>query len=265
MGRPLIPLNVSDLVQDYQADKSFAQMEQLYSVSRRTLRRRLQAAGVHVASIYHRELELTAKQDEHLVELIDGLVLGDGYLEPRGNLQLTQTGSARSWLDRLKPEFEALGLSGTIHRYAPRTSVGSLGVIHTKESFRFSTTYCENLRRQQKRWYRPCKRVPCDVRLTPLSVALWFCGDGSYNQRGTLSFGTCAFSIPDVKRLQRGLADLGVRTTRCTTSKNHNLISVSRLDDSFALSKLIKPYIPACFDYKLAHVRPLNSVHWKKS
>jgi hypothetical protein len=116
---------------------------------------------------------------------------------------------------------------------------------------------------ERVRWYpNGIKAVPPDLRLTPVVLTHWFCGDGrGGDQKGTLGFCTDGFSISDVDFLVYRLSeDLGITTLRTLNHRGHPQILVSRRDEAVRLADCVSPYLPECCVYKLRHVRPSTQV-----
>ena len=93
--------------------------------------------------------------------------------------------------------------------------------------------------------------------LTPLSLAYWFAGDGSYDGQGALFFYTNGFMQKHVKLLASRMTTLGV-AARCVPvpqRSNEFKIAVTRRDDAQAFKEIIEPHLPACCRYKLKYVR----------
>jgi hypothetical protein len=143
------------------------------------------------------------KHDE-AKQVFDGLMLGDGHLSigagtQNARLRLSVTKEEQlDWLYLAKDALGALGVEvspvypqlrpdGTFDLWSP-----SLPLL-TEE-------YC--------RWYGPNgrpKSVPSDLRLTPVTLAHWFMGDGSTsfaNNRVMLAIASCAFGHAGNLKLQ---------------------------------------------------------------
>ena len=187
---------------------------------------------------------------EGTVELIDGLLLGDGHISDTGRLSLVQTQARISWPQQVRLLFEAEGLL-----CSPMSFKGGVvlfrGIEYQKnpaEGFR-TRTYKE-LKRQRDRWYpEGIKRVPKDVRLTPTSIAHWFFGDGTVGGSGyRATFCTDGFSVEDVRLLVRLLNDK--HQWNCVRTKR-NRIRTTRREDRESLLRMLQPRVPIGFEYKL--------------
>ena len=252
MPRSKIKIDKQKLISLYSDGYSLTQLESILNVSRKTLSRRLKELGK--LKLYFNKT-LFIKDNQRFLEVIDGILLGDGFLD-NGSIQITQKISNKEWLIYIKNELEKFSIHSTIFDYKSNDRAYS----------RLYTKYYLELKEQNKRWYlNNKKQIPNNVVITPKSVALWFCGDGSYNKRGNLNFGVCAFSKQEVELLISKLnKSFNICPTYFVTSKNYNIISISKLNDSFILGGTILPYIPDCFKYKLKYIRKPKPTGTKK-
>jgi hypothetical protein len=121
--------------------------------------------------------------DEQMIEWIDGFLLGDGCITPSN-----QTARAHSGV--LYKEFCDYMRSGFTN-YFPREShfskpTGEAIKKGGKGTWGFATLSHPDLKKQYLRWYIKknindvygIKEPPDDVRITPISVMLWYLGDG---------------------------------------------------------------------------------------
>ena len=134
---------------------------------------------------------------EQMLEAVDGFLLGDGGIKP------TKTCAAFScsvqyeeFCNYLMSFFECY--QPTVKPYTVKDKRIKSG--ETK-GFLGRTKYHPDIWKQYQRWYPSGqKRVPQDVRLTPLSMLLWYLGDGSLrirsNQIGEVTICTDSFQ-PD--------------------------------------------------------------------
>ena len=116
----------------------------------------------------------------------------------------------------------------------------------------------------RNRWYghRRPKRVPRDIALSPLAIAVWFLDDGYLSLRSLRmprsEFATCGFGQDDVAYLCSLLSPFGVegRPTWHVHSEARNgqggywRLSMGPIATE-RLATLIAPYIPASMQYKL--------------
>ena len=107
----------------------------------------------------------------------------------------------------------------------------------------------------EKRWYRQgdnkrIKIIPSDLKLTPLSVCVWFMDDGTnYPQKRQAKFATNCFTKEECEQLANGLVKLGI-VASVQPWKHQYLVyigSKSYLD----FIHMIKPHcIWGCYQYK---------------
>jgi len=209
-----------------------------------------------------RNLEVPITQDFTYGEIVDGLMLGDGSIAQKANLRLEQTDARFGWLLQLQEHLRLVGATSNLLPRPPKKSIlqaENRVVLGGPSHLLYTPAYQEN-HAAKARWYPGGgKRVPADIRLTPVVVAHWFSGDGSCGSRGTLCFYTNGFISDDVDLLVARLeSDLGVETTKVQGSRQGQyVIAVKRLEQAMRLKALIEPWVPECCQYKFRFVRPL--------
>lgn len=130
-------------------------------------------------------------------EVIDGSLLGDGMVSQKGGFRVIQT------------DIEYIKFKQSIFEFLNAKGFFSGIDKHSKERKDFYTFYIpvSNWSRfERKRWYpEGKKRVPKDLTLTDLSVAIWFMDDGSLSKKGKtirslqhVSFATSGFYKEDL-------------------------------------------------------------------
>lgn len=160
---------------------------------------------------YKSSLSLTERQKQ----ILDGLLLGDGHLE-------RQTGALSA---RLKIEHSIGQAAYVAWKYSEwrdwvrtppraRQRHNRLGSVSTNVGF--TTLSHAELEGFRRRYYRDGRKaVPGDLRLTPLTLAVWFMDDGSRksSQCKGLYLNTQSFTAAEVDLLRSViLRDVGVET-----------------------------------------------------
>lgn len=133
-------------------------------------------------------------------EIVDGLVLSDASVTPKG--QITATLQYQEFRDYC---------SSLLGPYKPANLICYPNRNNTPY-FRFCTKMHRDFQQQRKRWYpNGVKKIPEDIKLTPLSVLLWYLGDGHIDSRwGNIFLYTNSFDRADVKRVVELLNKKGV-------------------------------------------------------
>lgn len=189
---------------------------------------------------------------EETIEWVDGLMLGDGYINFDNNYQGARYrigSSAKEWA-----EYAMLKLSA----YDPSKAETFNSICERRPNpiWESSTKTHPDIVIQARRWYggiNETKKIPLDCCITPASVMLWYLGDGSftYTKDGNipqLRLATCAFDIMDIENiLMPKLKDHGINTTRYT-SKNDIHICSESIKDFFNFIGWKSPI--ACYDHK---------------
>jgi len=250
MGRPRKQLPDEEIVALYQEGHSESSLAQRFRTSRSSIHRRLVSAGVDPRNAVETTALRTRKTfpvTERFLELVDGLLLGDAWIEvygtSEGRLGLEQTCHHEAWIEAVAKEFAGLNIS-TNHkcRRARKKSV----VLRTHKYMPFTA--------QRHRWYpKGEKRVPVDVHLSPRSLAHWYWGDGAtVNDGYGMLFHTEGFNEEDVALLRARLKKVyGWDTTQRERRPGQFTIGLYRQKYRDELVKLIEPYCPSCFRYKI--------------
>lgn len=249
------------LVSDYEGGMSALALSKREGCSIGVILSRLREAGVEIRAAGQRhttkELLFSSPEADRFQEFVDGLLLGDGSINKAGALQLNQRIACAEWLQDLSEHCEEMGVANGIT--PPRKRKPSF--IHGRKvqgkavSTFYTHTYKET-KEHRLRWYPDdTKRLPEDLVVSPLSVAFWYCGDGTGAKTGTMSFATHSFTDEEVETLAQKLSDtFGVRASR-GQARDGPILGIYRRDDSMRIKTAIEKYVPKCFSYKLQHVR----------
>jgi len=253
-------VDVSSLVAAYKAGDTIKQISEEHSLSYYMVRARLLSAGVSLrprrSQVF---IDKSITNEFTLVELLDGLLLGDGSIIKQGMFMMHQKQSRVGWLEQVQRLFALTGCGSTIKPLKEKSSViEGREVVQAPSSHIYTPQYVE-IKKQRKRWYpEGVKKLPPDVHVTPFSVAHWFSGDGSYNTNGTLVFNTQNFVEDDVDTLvvllESRLKVVGNKTKYRIPGRF--TININRRDEAVKLMELIASYVPGCCMYKFQHVRP---------
>lgn len=203
---------------------------------------------------------------EELRSILDGLLLSDGYLNhikgrSTASLRLMQAPIRRGWLHQLRETLDVLGVETALDVVVKKSTLFEDRVMPERSYDLLRSLNYVELVNERQRWYpEGSKVVPRDLRLNPLTLTHWFCGDGRGGDRkGTLGFCTDGFHRSDVEFLVARLKlDLNIHATQVENHRGHFQILVGRRDEAVKVKELVSPHIPICCEYKLAHVRPLQ-------
>ena len=176
---------------------SIAIAEEL-SVDSSTVRQWLRKCGIHVRDQHNCKPTNRVALTEELLEYLDGTLLGDGCLVADTELSAYYTISQkhRSYIEWVRAFLAGHGLEqmGAINSWKSPKS--------PNVNYRYACRYYRDLRQQYDRWYPGgVKRVPFDVRLTPLSVRAWFLEDGCWDRDHGVRFAACGFKGRGVEYL----------------------------------------------------------------
>lgn len=221
-------------------------------------------------------------------EAFDGAMLSDSQLirsHNSGNayFNLSQSGYEHmDWLIAVEGALAALGIK-PCEGYPKILSSVSKGVKY--DYCRLDTKVSELLTVQYYRWYpessrtRGDKIVPKDLKLTPLSLAHWFMGDGSAfistkTVRGYvedsvgLAFASAGFDEESITILEQELGRLDLtklrrqKDRRVEVGSGINLVTQSKAEINRVIC-LVEPYVVPSFRYKCVH--PQYRVNFRKT
>lgn len=254
-------LNTTDLVQAYSIGTSAYRLAKNHGVSIWSILKRLREAGVEIRPDGVRKtLGLSLEAARTFRELTDGLLLGDGSIsKKKPSLRIEQSERREDWLKDLERRFAELGVpTGSTNIPGRVKQIQGREVVKTPSRVIY-LPLCEEVRAERDRWYPgDLKRVPRDLVLTPLTLAQWFCGDGTHDQQGFLYFCTNGFVREDVEWLAGEITDRFAEA-RCMPVGTHRpgeyKVVLSKRGEALALAEAMRPHMPACCLYKLRFVR----------
>jgi hypothetical protein len=251
-GRPRLPTEDVRLVSLYESGWSESRLAREFGLARSTVHRRLlDGCDVVRSSTESRDLlnHKTFDASEPFIELVDGLLLGDASIEQwansEGRMEITQRRACVDWLYDIQSRLATFGVESRVDDRGLRGFQ-----LRTKKYVPFTEL--------RQRWYPKGKKIiPRDVRLTPLSIAQWYWGDGSTSNNGyTMSFCTDGFTWRDVRWVSRRLRVLYGWASSVVKHQTYPKLSIYRVNHRLALVDLIGPYCPSSFTYKLKIRRP---------
>lgn len=176
--------------------------------------------------------------DEALLEWIDGFLLGDGYIGFRKSdfmgARLVIGSTTKEWT-----HFAMTGLAA--YRPSPPDCFGKPSKRRPNATWSSRTLTHPDIVEQAKRWYPNGKKiVPRDVRVTPVSLLLWYLGDGSLfvNHKKNITvlrLATCSFQRSHINGiLLPKLRGLGLDCAR-QKSKNDIVIKSNSVGRFFEI------------------------------
>ena len=177
--------------------------------------------------------------------IIIGSLLGDGYMRiisGRKNafLEINHSIKAKEYVDY---KFEKLK---KICKSAPKKRKTNDGRV----AYRFFTKQHKDLTVFYDLFYKDKRKIiPKNLKLDPISLAIWYMDDGSKSRDQDIYLNTQQFSILDQKRLLIVLRSLGIKA-RLNKDKKYYRIRI--LKESIGnFMKIIFPNIIPAMKYKL--------------
>jgi hypothetical protein len=163
---------------------------------------------------------------QELVDIINGYVMGDGYINPQGILTVDQGPKQQKFVEWLHEKLKPLCTETCTIGQTSRERNGKKTI-----SYRFKTRSV--LKEYRTNWYRPSaadpkekKQLPTNIAelFTPLFIAVWFACDGTkmLGSKGA-KFEVTAFSVTErllLKNLFSLKYDINVNIIKSGTSKS---------------------------------------------
>lgn len=187
-----------------------------------------------------------------LQQHLDGQLLGDGNIDGYTSFlfRFKVKEDKEDYIHFLWGSRFKLLVTDLAPRLAPNGKLGHKYWYFYSRSFYLAQLY-------DYRWYRypfgrRVKIVPPNLVLTPISLANWLEGDGSFDN--TLIICTDCFSLFCVERLQWYLLrDLGLKSTIFNHPGEKKVYYRLRISGESLplLHSLVRPYIHPCFYYRL--------------
>ena len=194
-------------------------------------------------------LELTTRKYQKLVitsnqlQILVGCLLGDGYIHPRGQIQIAQSFKQLQYVlwkyEKLKNL--AYGTPSKVDRFDKR-----YGKVYSQSRFWL------------RQFFRPWRKIfyPKNKKIFPeefekyvsaLSLAVWYMDDGNYSEGRNVKIATDGFDLRSREKLRSLL--LRKFSIESTLHKNGKLrISNNSLSRFF---DLVKPFIHSSMKYKV--------------
>ena len=179
-------------------------------------------------------------------ELIIGCLLGDGAMRCKTNalLEINHSVHQRSYVDW------KFGHLADLVSTPPKVRNGNGGRL----AYRFLTRSLPELTPYYRLFYGSgVKRVP-DIKLTPLTLAVWFMDDGG-RSRNAVYLNTQRFDAESQQQLLEHLQEQWGIAATLNRDKSYYRIRVS-VEGTNRLASLIEPYLLPELRYKLPQVTP---------
>lgn len=174
-----------------------------------------------------------------------GSLLGDGTLRKQGTrtnalFEVNHSFEYRTYVDWKYSTLKEFVLT------PPKSRLGN----GTRVAYRFTTRSLPIFTEYYHWFYADSKkRIPSDVRLDPLSLAVWFMDDGA-KSRTSYYLNTQQFTFEEQVLLQKFLLNSFQLNTTLNKDKHYWRIRVST-ESSKRMNEIIIPFIRPCFRYKL--------------
>jgi hypothetical protein len=194
--------------------------------------------------------------------MINGLILGDGSLIRNGKyIRLGIEQKDKDFVFYIWEKLKPLGIVGAEPRYCIRKRLNK--EYYSYQFFTFTLPYFTDL---YTTWYKLdqksnkfIKKIPDNIKdlITPISLANWIAGDGSYKKKGNRMFiHTNNFTEQEVNLLISILNEKFTLNTYINIQKNYKnnksypLITISSKDINI-IRKLIKNHMPTGMLYRI--------------
>ncbi len=180
------------------------------------------------------------------MSVIAGSILGDAYIcimPGRSNafLEINHSIKAKEYVDWKYRVLE------NVCKSVPQTRK----IDEKRTAYRFYTRQSKEFTELLNRFYRDGKKkVPSDLELDPVILAVWLMDDGS-RSGGSVYLNTQQFSLSDQKRLMYLLRQMGLKSRLNKDKKYHR---IRLLKESLPkLRQIVGPYVIPSMRYKLSY------------
>jgi len=202
--------------------------------------------------------------DHKAMEILTGLLLGDAWLSKSGtNHRIAIEQKQQEYVQLLWDFFNELGIVGAKPAMRERKRITPEGSPITYTSWMFQTFGLPTLNTLHQSWYwspvpggKNLKRLPIDLEkyFTPLCLAQWIAGDGSYNKlQKCMYLHTNSFTRAEVSQLSDLLLRMyDIKTTVLVKNRDKDqwIIRIPA-SEVHKLVSLVRPHIPDTFLYRI--------------
>jgi hypothetical protein len=174
--------------------------------------------------------------------IIVGKLLGDGSLRKKANtlLEINHSHKQKDYVFWQYEQFSNLVLT------PPKLRNSGFN----RQSYRFTTKSIESLNSFYSDFYdeKKIKRIPSNLKLNSISIAVWFMDDGS-KDRDSVYLNTQQFCVSDQMKLLNSLLSLDLIGS---LNKDKNYYRIRLYKNSLQKFKdLVEPYLIPSMKYKL--------------
>lgn len=220
-----------------------------------------------------------------LKDMVDGLLLGDGGFVKgkryKGNsktahLEIGQTEKRKEWLHDIKKRFNNLNVTTSEVRLWHKGGVKKiLGNMTTQaDNYCLATWNYVQFKNEMEKWGYKIKgkgkdTIPEDTSVSPLTLALWYMGDGCLGKSGgrySLQFATLCFNKESIIYYKNKIEKeygIGTKIYRRKSDNNH-LMHISKREDIIKFLEMTEEYSVPCFNYKWDALRDENWLEVKR-
>ncbi len=177
--------------------------------------------------------------------IIIGSALGDGYIRimPGRNdafLEINHSLKAKDYVDYKYQSLKRLVIS------TPKARESNEG----RNAYRFFTKQHKDITNIYKLFYKNGRKIiPNNLKLDPISLAIWYMDDGSKSRDRDIYLNTQQFPINEQKKLLNFLRVMGIKA-RLNKDKKYYRIRI--LKESIGdFMKIISPHVIPSMKYKL--------------
>lgn len=219
---------------------------------------------------------LTERQNQ----IVIGSLLGDGtiwtnFIDPLMKWNMSQSRldyigiDKKNYLCWYAREFIDVGVSIRLYKTKPTGTVKTWLRVHQGDleseyqKYTFNTRCSKLWNEIESRWYVPRtdhptfrrrKVLPVDIKLTPLSLCVWYMDDGSnYQKNANIELHTQGFTLEEVEFLiERLKKDLDIIASKKAAAKTGQYKIYVGRKSYFDFIDVIKPHVEwDCFNYKI--------------
>lgn len=235
-----------ELIQSYKELGSYSKVANHFSVSEFFVSNRISKIPEIISIKNSRKSENAIILSDKEIEILEGELLGDGYILQKNIFGFTNT--KKDYVEYLQSNLSILH-NRNIHTSPPKPFIGRQGKTYIRsEKYEIRSLSQNSLKYFYKKWYpEGTKIVPRDLILTPITLRHWFYGDGhNCKDNWRIQLCTNGFTLEDVSFLVESLQELGFTNARVKKDNYQGKISYSiKISNKETVTSFIK-YISPC-------------------
>ena len=247
---------MDDLKTMYESGLSLTQIGDATGVAFQTVHKRLRKLGVTMRPAGSPANHVIVTHEARA--FLDGLLLGDGAYAwtkryKSAAVTIGQADVRAAWVYWIQQQLLKFDIVSCLEEIEPHL----VGGYCSKSQTHCRSRYYAELLAERQRWYPEGKKiVPADIVLDPITIALWYFGDGHLATRpdgySQITIATNCFTEADCAILCDQLQSRYGVTSRINKGP---VVRINKQRDIEVFLNLVAPFSFPCLDYKIKQLR----------